>query len=284
VANVTGLSLRYVLETSLVFGAVIVVAAAGLTGGRATVLPAVGLVLAGAFRLVPALNQMLYLTNQVQFSGPAIGFVTRELETFGAFADEERESEALDAPLRLQKELRLENIGFSYPTRPQPVLRDVSLVVRPGESIGVVGPTGTGKSTLLDIILGMLEPERGSITVDGMPLGERRGAWQLSIGYVPQDVYLIDDSLRANVALGWLGDDIDDERVEDAVRLAGLEQVVADLPDEFETLLGERGVRLSGGQRQRVGIARSTKQPRISIRRPKTGSWRHLRLCAAVSP
>jgi HlyD family secretion protein len=146
VGNITGLSLRYVLETSLVFGAVLVVAAAGLTGGRATVLPAIGLVLAGAFRLLPALGQMLSLTNQVQFSGPAIGFAERELETFGAFADEERKSEALDPPLRLRKELRLENVGFSYPTRPQPVLRDVSLVVRPGESVGIVGPTGTGKS------------------------------------------------------------------------------------------------------------------------------------------
>jgi ABC-type multidrug transport system fused ATPase/permease subunit len=266
VGNITGLSLRYVLETSLVFGAVLVVAAAGLTGGRATVLPAIGLVLAGAFRLLPALGQMLSLTNQVQFSGPAIGFAERELETFGAFADEERKSEALDPPLRLRKELRLENVGFSYPTRPQPVLRDVSLVVRPGESVGIVGPTGTGKSTLLDIILGMLEPERGHITVDGAPLGERRGAWQLSIGYVAQDVYLIDDSLRANVALGWLGDEIDDERVVEAVRLAGLEEVVAGLPNGFETFLGERGVRISGGQRQRVGIARALyTQPSVLV-------------------
>jgi len=266
VGNITGLSLRYVLETSLVFGAVLVVAAAGLTGGRATVLPAIGLVLAGAFRLLPALGQMLSLTNQVQFSGPAIGFAERELETFGAFADEERKSEALDPPLRLRKELRLENVGFSYPTRPQPVLRDVSLVVRPGESVGIVGPTGTGKSTLLDIILGMLDPERGSVTVDGAPLGERRGAWQLSIGYVAQDVYLIDDSLRANVALGWLGDEIDDERVVEAVRLAGLEEVVAGLPNGFETFLGERGIRISGGQRQRVGIARALyTQPSVLV-------------------
>ena len=257
VGTVIGMSLRYVLETSLVFGAVIVVAAAGVTGGEASVLPAIGLVLAGAFRFLPALNQMLFLTNQVQFSGPAIGFAEKEVEVYGAFADEERESEALDPPLRLQKELRLENVGFSYPTRPQPVLRDVSLVVRPGESLGVVGPTGTGKSTLLDIILGMLEPDRGSITVDGAPLGERRGAWQRSIGYVAQDVYLTDDSLRANVALGWLGEEIDDDRVVEAIRLAGLEEVVAALPEGFETVIGERGVRLSGGQRQRVGIARA---------------------------
>src|SRR4029078_6483264 len=99
-----------------------------------------------------------------------------------------------------QKELRLENVGFSYPTRPQPVLRDVSPLVPPGESLGIVRPTRAAENTHLHSILGMLEPERGSITVDGTPLGERRGAWQLSIGYVPHDVCLIDHSLRANVS------------------------------------------------------------------------------------
>ena len=258
VANVATGSLRYMLETSLVFGAMLVVATASFTGGRDTVLPAVGLVLAGAFRLLPALNQILYLSNQVQFFSPAIGFVRAEVDSFGAFADEARESRPVDAPLQFEQELVLDHVGFRYPNRPlQHALLDVSLRVRPGESLGIVGPTGAGKSTLLDIILGVLEPETGRITVDGAPLTDRCEAWQRSIGYVPQDVYLVDDSLRANVALGWYGDDIDDERVLEAVRLAGLDEVVAALPDGTETMLGERGVRLSGGQRQRVGIARA---------------------------
>jgi ATP-binding cassette, subfamily B, bacterial PglK len=257
VSNLASGSLRYMLETSIVLGAVLVVAAAGLTGGRETVLPAVGLVLAGAFRLVPALQQMLFLSNQVQFSGPAIGIVQAELESFGAFADEPLESQPSDTPLRFEHELRLEGVGFRYPTRPEAILSDVSLSLRPGESLGIVGPTGAGKSTLLDIILGMLEPETGRVTVDGEPLADRRDAWQRSIGYVPQDVYLVDDSVRNNVALGWQGDDIDEERVLEAIRLAGLEDVVAALPGRLETILGERGVRLSGGQRQRVGLARA---------------------------
>ncbi len=133
----------------------------------------------------------------------------------------------------------------------------MSFVLRPGESLGIVGPTGSGKSTLLDVMLGMLEPDSGRVTVDGAPLAECRDGWQRSIGYVPQDVYLVDDTLRANVALGWIGEEIDDERVHEAIHLAGLDDVVADLPAGVETIVGERGVRLSGGQRQRVGLARA---------------------------
>jgi ABC-type multidrug transport system fused ATPase/permease subunit len=258
VASVANGSLRYMLETSLVFGAVLVVGVAGVTSGRDAVLPAVGLMLAGAFRLLPALNQILFLTNSVQFSRGAIDFVERELATFGAYAEpgEERRDPEL-APHHLERELRLENVVFRYPTRDEPALRGISFGISAGESFGIVGPTGSGKSTLLDVVLGILDPDSGSVFVDDVLLGERREAWQRSIGYVPQDVYLVDDTLRANVALGWYGDQIDESRVREAVRLAELDGVVAGLPQGLETRVGERGVRLSGGQRQRLGLARA---------------------------
>jgi ATP-binding cassette, subfamily B, bacterial PglK len=256
-ANVVNGSLRYMLETSLVVGAVLVVAVAGLTGGRASALPAVGLVLAGAFRLLPALNQILFLSNQVQFNSAAADFVESELRAFEKYA--QGLPEPLDdvPPLQLGRELRLESVCFRYPSREEPALVDVSLSLRSGESLGVVGPTGSGKSTLLDVILAMLDPVAGRVMVDGVPLGECREAWQRSIGYVPQDVYLVDDTVSANVALGWQGDEIDHERVTEATHLAGLDEVVASLPDGLDTVVGERGVRLSGGQRQRIGLARA---------------------------
>jgi ABC-type multidrug transport system fused ATPase/permease subunit len=256
-ATVLGGSLRYMLETSLVIGAVIVVGVAGLTGGKESALPAVGLVLAGAFRLLPALNQVLFLNNSVQFSSPAIELVEKEIATFGQYGDPVSVATADTPRHRLTSELELEHVTFRYPSRDEPALRNVSLTVRAGESFGIVGPTGSGKSTLLDVILGMLDPDEGTIRLDGYPLEDVKEAWQRSIGYVPQDVYLVDDTLCANVALGWYGDDVDYERVREAIRLAGLDDVVGALPDGIDTVVGERGVRLSGGQRQRVGLARA---------------------------
>ena len=134
-ANVVNGSLRYMLETSLVIGAVLVVAVAGLASGRAAALPAVGLVLAGAFRLLPALNQILFLTNQVQYNSSATDFVEQELQTFGAFAHEPTsQDQRVVTPLRFERELRLDDVTFRYPTRAEPALRGVSLAVRPGES------------------------------------------------------------------------------------------------------------------------------------------------------
>ncbi len=255
--NVAQQSLRYLLETSLVIGAVLVVAAAGLTSGRESVLPAVGLVLAGAFRFLPALNQILVLSNSLQYSQWATDVVERELNTFGVYADDKGTDEASIMPLRLERGVSVEDVTFKYATRPVPALRDVSLEVHPGESIGVIGPTGSGKSTLLDVLLGVSEPESGTVTIDGAPMADRRDSWQRSIGYVPQDVYVVDDTVRANVAFGWYGKEVDEARVTEAIGLAGLVEVVAGLPNGVDTVLGERGVRLSGGQRQRIGLARA---------------------------
>ncbi len=250
-------SLRYVLETALVIGAVVIVATAGTVGGRDAALPAVGLVLAAAFRLLPALNQVLFLINSVQYNGPALDLVEADVRTFSAEPRPVERTETEVPAHRLEREVRLERVTFKYPSRSEPALRDVSFAVAAGESVGIVGPTGSGKSTLLDVILGFLPPDAGSITVDGVPIGVCREGWQRSIGYVPQDVYLVDDTLRANVALGWRGDGIDDEAVREAIRLAQLDEVVRELPEGLETVVGERGVRLSGGQRQRLGLARA---------------------------
>jgi ABC-type multidrug transport system fused ATPase/permease subunit len=255
-ATVANGSLRYLLETSLVIGAVVVVAVAGLTDGRSSALAAVGLVLAGAFRFLPALNQILFLNNSVQFNLAATDVVEQELATFGPYATATVQFEDV-APHRFERELVLDDVTFRYPKRTDPALNNVAFSIRAGESLGIVGPTGSGKSTLLDVVLGMLEPDSGTISLDGCPFPVLREAWQRSIGYVPQDVYLVDDTLRANVALGWYGDEIDEARVLDAIHLAGLDDVVAGLPSGIDTVVGERGVRLSGGQRQRVGLARA---------------------------
>jgi ABC-type multidrug transport system fused ATPase/permease subunit len=194
----------------------------------------------------------------VKYNGPALDLVEEELGIFATDAPVAvPPTEASVAPLHLREALRLENVTFRYPTRTEPALRHVSFEVRAGESVGIVGPTGSGKSTLLDVVLGFITPDAGSIEVDEVPLAACRDAWQRSIGYVPQDVYLVDDSVRANVALGWRGVDIDDEAVEEAIRLAQLDDLVRELPDGLDTVVGERGVRLSGGQRQRLGLARA---------------------------
>jgi ATP-binding cassette, subfamily B, bacterial PglK len=254
--NVVNGSLRYVLETALVIGTGIVVGAAGLVGGRDAVLPAVGLVLAAAFRLLPALNRVLFLVNQVQYSGSALDLVEAEVQSYAAVDQPAPTSEGAQS-LRLERELRLEGISFQYPTRNTPALTDISLVVRARTAVGIVGPTGSGKSTLLDVLLGLIEADSGKITLDGRELASCREQWQRSIGYVPQDVYLVDDTLRANVALGWHGPNIDDSAVSEAITLTQLEEFVTGLPEGLDTVVGERGVRLSGGQRQRVGLARA---------------------------
>jgi ABC-type multidrug transport system fused ATPase/permease subunit len=161
-----------------------------------------------------------------------------------------------DRPL-LQQTLACEEVSFGYDGGPPLALDRVSVTIARGESIGIVGPTGAGKSTLVDVLLGLLPPTTGRVLVDGEPLEGRERAWQRQIGYVSQNVYLLDDSLRRNIAFGIPDHAIDDARLNAAVTQARLDEVVAGLPSKLETVVGENGVRLSGGQRQRVAIARA---------------------------
>jgi ATP-binding cassette subfamily C protein len=157
----------------------------------------------------------------------------------------------------MQSSLSCEDVSFGYEGGPPLALDKVSFTIERGQSVGIVGPTGAGKSTLVDILLGLLPPTTGRVLIDGEPLEGRERAWQRQIGYVSQDVYLLDDTLRRNIAFGIPDGAIDDTRLAAAVAQARLDEVVAALPSRLETVVGENGIRLSGGQRQRVAIARA---------------------------
>ena len=148
-------------------------------------------------------------------------------------------------------------MSFGYDGGPPLALERISFTINRGESIGIVGPTGAGKSTLVDVLLGLLPPTSGRVVIDGEPLEGRERAWQRQIGYVSQNIYLLDDSLRRNIAFGIPDGAIDEARLQAAVTQARLDEVVAGLPSRLETVVGENGVLLSGGQRQRVAIARA---------------------------
>jgi ABC-type multidrug transport system fused ATPase/permease subunit len=156
-----------------------------------------------------------------------------------------------------QTEIRLANVNFTYPSAAAPALRDLRLRISKGEAVGFVGPSGSGKSTLVDVVLGLLTPGTGQVLVDNKDIQGNLRAWQDQIGYVPQSIYLTDDTLRRNVAFGLPDREIDEAAVSRAVRAAQLEEFVEGLPKGLDTIVGERGIRLSGGQRQRIGIARA---------------------------
>ncbi|MET3900823.1 ABC-type multidrug transport system fused ATPase/permease subunit [Devosia sp. UYZn731] len=243
---------RYYLESVLV---VVVIAAVGLamtTRSIADIAPLMALFGVAALRLMTSASRILASVQQVRIGVEPLGVVHADL--FGSIPPEH--------PLRTvsaQQDvhgLHLENVHFAY--RPdQPALRGVNLQIAAGTSVGIVGPSGSGKSTLIDIILGLLQPDTGTVAVDGKNIHADLPGWRASIGYVPQSIYLTDDTLRRNVAFGLAEADIDDEAVKLAIRHAELEAFVATLPHGIETNIGEQGASLSGGQRQRIGIARA---------------------------
>lgn len=256
---------KYISEAALVLGSF---ALAGVLFATEPIVSAVGtfaLFLAAATRIMPSLLRLQGAALGMRIAAASAGFTLQLVDDLRASAGEAPVLEAIEVsagyPCREHvgfiPNCRVRDVTFTYPGADRPALQDVNLVIEQGQSLALVGRSGSGKSTLADLILGLLPPDRGEVSIAGMAPSVAERKWPGAIGYVPQDVMLADDSVRANVALGLPRSEIDDEAVWDALRRAHLAEYLRQQPEGLDTPVGERGVRFSGGQRQRLGIARA---------------------------
>ena len=219
-----------------------------------TALPIVSLYVFAGYRLMPAIQQIYSSFVALTFVGPAIDNLSKDIKNLRLINFKQTNEK-----LSFNNAISLKNIYYNYPNTSKTALKDISLSIPAKSSIGLVGATGSGKTTLVDIILGLLEAQKGTLKVDDEIITpENTRSWQRSIGYVPQYIYLSDDTVKANIAFGVDPNDIVQSKVEQVSKIANLHEfIVSELANKYETTIGERGVRLSGGQRQRIGIARA---------------------------
>jgi ABC-type multidrug transport system fused ATPase/permease subunit len=220
------------------------------------VITVLGLFSIASLRLMPSLNRLLSNAALLRRAAAHIEQIHQAL-TLDVSSPHEEETGIQKDAFSFRNSLEIQDLFYRYPTASGPALNDLSFSIKKGESVGFIGASGAGKSTLIDIVLGLIVPVAGRVLVDGKNIAENTRGWQANIGYVPQTVFLMDDTLRRNIAFGVAEENIDDARIQDVLKLAELETVVAGLPDGVETVVGEFGSRLSGGQRQRVAIARA---------------------------
>ncbi|MBX3333721.1 MAG: ABC transporter ATP-binding protein [Nitrospira sp.] len=253
---------RYVIE-SIAFGSVIVLVLYLLATHQdfKDALPIMTLYALAAYRLLPAFQQIFGSATQVRFNMGSMEAVEEQLNIRDKVLDANLPSRSQrEMDVRpLQEQIELRNLSFQYPNTAAPHINHLNLTIPRNTTVAIVGSTGAGKTTLIDIILGLLEPHNGALLVDGIRITSRNvTSWQKQLGYVPQHIYLADDTIAANIAFGVAPEDQDLDRVRHAAQIAHIHEfVLGELPDGYNTIVGERGVRLSGGQRQRIGIARA---------------------------
>lgn len=235
--------------------------------GTGSIIAQIGVLAMVAIRIMPSANRIITAVNNITYYEPSLTEVedliihAHQINTDQMFAKDEEVK-----PLPFRKEVKLENITYRYANTDVDIFRDANLEIPIGKSIGIVGPSGAGKSTAVDLILGLLTPQSGRITVDGTDIQTDLSGWYANIGYVPQMMYMLDDTIRANVAYGVEREKIDDARVWAALEEAQMDEFVRNLPQGLDSGIGERGVRISGGQRQRIGIARALyNDPQIMV-------------------
>ncbi len=246
----------YLIETVCV-GAILLVLVVKLYNGQDLndMIPQLAAFAMAAFKLLPSVGKVDNYLNLIVFLKPSADLIYRDIketeDMLGIMgSDEEGDARHADS-------IRIENVSYTYPNSTTEVLHDVSFEIPDGASVGFIGPSGAGKTTIADIILGILTPDKGRVMYGDMNVHEHPLMWSKKLAYIPQAIFLADESVRSNVAFGINEDEIDDTQVWKALEEAQLDEFVRSLPEGLDTMVGERGVRLSGGQRQRIGIARA---------------------------
>lgn len=260
---------RIWLEFICISGALLLVIWLVSNGASNTEIIAIlGFFAIAAFRMLPSVSRILAAIQAIRYGIPIIDILTKELKL-----EKKLENKLELKPLLFSKNISVKNISFTYPESNEKALENVSITIDKGQSIGIIGKSGSGKSTLIDLILGLLTPESGSISVDNFDINDNLSNWQSQIGYVPQNIYLSDDTLRRNIAFGIKDEFIDEDIIQKSLSDSQLLDFVDSLPHGLETIVGERGVRLSGGQIQRIGIARALyNEPSILVLDEATSS------------
>jgi ABC-type bacteriocin/lantibiotic exporter with double-glycine peptidase domain len=219
----------------------------------ALLVPTLGTFAAASFRIIPSVNRIVAAMQNITYSKPAVDVLFREFK----FINEHNKSLISGSKINFNDCIEIKDLKFQYESSDVDAVNEISIKINKGACIGLIGQSGSGKSTLVDIILGLLKPTGGNILVDGKDIQGNIREWQNQVGYVPQSIYLTDDTLRRNIAFGIPENLIDENAVQSALSAAQLDVFLSELPEGLETIVGERGVRLSGGQRQRIGIARA---------------------------
>ena len=251
--SIIGALPRYVIETiGIVFIALLAYMLTSTAESASTAIPILGILAVGAQRLLPTLQQCYLSISTIKSSEYPLRDVLSLLE------DNSEDEDIGAKSVIFNEKIELENVGFKYKTDSKCVLQDITLTINKGDCVGIIGETGSGKSTFIDLVMGLLSPSEGSILVDNQVLSESNLVnWRKSVSHVPQSIYLSDTTIEKNIAFGKNIEDIDMSRVIQAASLAQIDDVISALPEGYKTIIGENGISLSGGQRQRIGIARS---------------------------
>ena len=247
---------RPLMESVSVCALLLIVVIKIINGADMTVfVPILSVFAVAVFRMLPSFNRLATYVSQIMFNKASVEAIYNDLKEFETEEEFPIEEKIKDIPFN--NEIRLKDICFRYPDAEEDVVSDVELVIPKGKSVAFIGASGAGKTTLADIILGVLSAQKGNILVDGQPIDAMSREWHKKVGYIPQTIFLMDDTVRNNIAFGIESSKINESQLEKAIEGAQLKEFIDSLPEGLNTEIGERGVRLSGGQRQRIGIARA---------------------------